>query len=64
MAQIALAWHYAKGVAAPVIGATRPEHLEEVAGALQIRLTPEDVAFLEEPYVPHKISGAEPAPEK
>ena len=64
MAQIALAWHYAKGVAAPVIGATQPEHLEEVAGALQIRLTPEDVAFLEEPYVPHKISGAEPAPEK
>ncbi len=64
MAQIALAWHYAKGVAAPVIGATRPEHLEEAAGALQIRLTPEDVAFLEEPYVPHKISGAEPAPEK
>ena len=63
-AQIALAWHYAKGVAAPVIGATQPEHLEEAAGALQIRLTPEDVAFLEEPYVPHKISGAEPAPEK
>ena len=64
MAQIALAWHYAKGVAAPVIGATQPEHLEEAAGALRIRLTPEDVAFLEEPYVPHKISGAEHAPEK
>ena len=66
MAQIALAWHYAKGVAAPVIGATQgAEHLEEAAGALANHASrPRTSPILEEPYVPHKISGAEPAPEK
>jgi aryl-alcohol dehydrogenase-like predicted oxidoreductase len=56
--QIALAWLLQKTpVTAPIIGATRVSHLEEAAGALPVRLTQEEVTFLEEPYVPHRIVG-------
>ena len=58
MSQIALAWHWARGVASPIIGATKPEYLEKSVKALEIKLTAEDAAFLEEPYVPHPIVGA------
>lgn len=58
MTQIALAWQFAKGVAAPIIGATKEKYLDDAVGSLDVVLTPEDVAFLEEPYVPHKIMGA------
>lgn len=58
MSQIALAWHWSKGVASPIIGATKPKYLETSVKALEISLTSEDVAFLEEPYVPHPIVGA------
>ena len=58
MTQIALAWQFAKGVTAPIIGATRAEYFDDAAGALNIRLTEEDISCLEEPYVPHKIVGA------
>lgn len=58
MTQIALAWQFAKGVASPVIGATKEKYLDDAAGSIDIVLTNEDVAFLEEPYVPHKIVGA------
>lgn len=58
MAQIALAWQWAKGVAAPIIGATKPERLEEAAKALSVTLTEEEIAALEEHYVPHPIVGA------
>ena len=58
MSQIALAWHWAKGVASPIIGATKPKYLETSVKALEISLTPEDIAFLEEPYLPHPIVGA------
>ena len=44
-------------VTAPIIGATRPHHLEDAVAALSIRLTPEEVARLEEPYVPHPVLG-------
>ena len=55
---IALAWLLQKEpVAAPIIGATKISHLEDALGALSIKLTPEDVAYLEEPYVPHRIIG-------
>ena len=53
MSQIAIAWQWAKGVASPIIGATKARYLDDAAGALDVRLTPEDVAFLEECYVPH-----------
>jgi len=44
-------------VTAPIIGATKITHLEEAIGALSVNLTREDVAYLEEPYVPHRIVG-------
>jgi aryl-alcohol dehydrogenase-like predicted oxidoreductase len=57
-AQVALAWVIAKpGVTAPVVGATRPEHLDDAVAALDLRLTPEEIAALEEPYVPHPVVG-------
>lgn len=58
MTQIALAWQYAKGVSAPIIGATKAKYFDDAAGAFEVKLTAEDIAFLEEPYVPHKIIGA------
>ena len=58
MQQIALAWHWAKGVASPIVGATKARYLDDAANALKIKLTAEDVAYLEEPYLPHRIVGA------
>ena len=58
MQQIALAWHWAKGVASPIVGATKARYLDDAAEALSIKLTDEEVAWLEEPYVPHRIVGA------
>jgi 1-deoxyxylulose-5-phosphate synthase len=56
--QIALAWLLAKpGVTAPIVGASRLQHLDEAVAALDLRLEPEEVAFLEEPYRPHAILG-------
>jgi aryl-alcohol dehydrogenase-like predicted oxidoreductase len=55
---IALAWLLQKEpVTAPIIGATKLSHLDESIGALSVKLTKEDVAYLEEPYVPHRIVG-------
>ncbi|MBT2757664.1 aldo/keto reductase [Mesobacillus foraminis] len=55
---IALAWLLQKEtVSAPIIGATKISHLEDAVGALTIKLTNEDVAYLEEPYIPHPIVG-------
>jgi aryl-alcohol dehydrogenase-like predicted oxidoreductase len=57
-AQIATAWILQKSaVTAPIIGASKPDHLVDAAGALSVKLAPEDVAALEEPYVPHGIEG-------
>ena len=58
MTQVTLAWHYAKGVASPVIGATKTKYLDDAAGAFNVRLTKEDVAYIDELYMPHKITGA------
>lgn len=58
MSQIAIAWQWAKGVASPIIGATKAEYFDDAAKALEIKLTDEDIAYLEEPYVPHPIVGA------
>ncbi len=57
-AQIALAWLLAKpGVTAPIVGATKPEHLSDAVAALEVKLTPEEIARLEEPYLPHAVAG-------
>ena len=59
-AQVALSWLLHKpGVTAPIVGATRLEHLEEALAAEQLSLGDEDIARLEEPYVPHPVSGIE-----
>jgi 1-deoxyxylulose-5-phosphate synthase len=56
--QIALAWLLQKKpVTAPIIGATKIKHLEDAVGALSVQLTDQEVAHLEEPYVPHAIVG-------
>lgn len=57
-AQVALAWLLQKpGVTAPIVGASKPHHLEDAVAALSVTLTPDEVARLEEPYVPHPVAG-------
>ena len=57
-AQVALAWMLHKpAITAPIIGATKPHHLEDAVAALSIQLTPDEMARLEEPYVPHPVLG-------
>lgn len=57
-AQVALAWHFTKPVVtAPIIGATRLEHLDDAVAALDLHLTDEEVGRLEEPYTPHPVAG-------
>ena len=58
MSQIALAWQWAKGVASPIVGATKARYLDDAAGALDVHLSAEDIAALEECYVPHPVVGA------
>ena len=58
MAQVALAWMLAKpAVTSPIVGATKPHHLEDAVSAVSVKLTPEETARLEEPYVPHPVGG-------
>ncbi|OCF94602.1 oxidoreductase [Gilliamella sp. wkB195] len=58
MTQVALAWQFAKGVASPIIGATKTQYLDDAVGALKVSLTKDDIAYLEELYIPHVIMGA------
>ena len=58
MQQIALAWQWAKGVASPIVGATKAQYLTDAADALAVQLTAADVAYLEEEYLPHRVVGA------
>lgn len=58
MAQVALAWMLGKpGITAPIVGSTSVKHIEEAVAALDISLSPEEVAALEAPYVPHVKTG-------
>ena len=63
-AQVACAWVLqAPGIAAPIIGATKPQHLKELIAAVDLTLTGDEVAVLEKPYRPHGILGhAQPKP--
>jgi 1-deoxyxylulose-5-phosphate synthase len=59
-AQVALAWLLHKpGVTAPIIGATKAEHLDDALSAERLALSEDEIARLEEPYAPHAISGLE-----
>src|SRR5256884_2311300 len=63
VSQIALAWLLHKGVCAPIIGATKVEHLEDAVSSLEVKLSPDDMKRLEEPYKPHRIIGPLHVPE-
>jgi aryl-alcohol dehydrogenase-like predicted oxidoreductase len=57
-AQAALAWLLAEpAVTAPIVGASKPHHLQDAVAALSVHLTPEEIAALEEPYIPHPVLG-------
>ena len=60
MAQVALAWVLAKSaVTAPIVGASRAEQLDDAVAALALTLSAEEIARLDEPYVPHAVVGFE-----
>jgi aryl-alcohol dehydrogenase-like predicted oxidoreductase len=57
-AQVAIAWALAKpGMTAPIIGATKPHHLDDAIAAVDVHLTPDEIELLEKPYQPHAIAG-------
>lgn len=58
MTQVSLAWQFAKGITSPIIGATKAKYFDDAIGSFDVSLTPEDIVFLEEFYMPHKIVGA------
>jgi 1-deoxyxylulose-5-phosphate synthase len=56
--EVALAWHFANpAITAPIIGATKMQHLEDAVGALALKLEPAEMDRLEERYQPHEIRG-------
>jgi 1-deoxyxylulose-5-phosphate synthase len=57
-AQISLAWLWHKpAVVAPIVGASKPHHLEDAVAALSLKLSADEMASLEAPYVPHAVAG-------
>jgi aryl-alcohol dehydrogenase (NADP+) len=57
-AQVALAWILGRpGITAPIVGVTKPSHLEDAVAALSVELTRQETEQLEKPYVPHRIAG-------
>jgi len=57
-AQLALAWLLSKpAVTAPIVGATKPHHLDDAVAAVSLKLTADEIKSLEEPYVPHPVMG-------
>ena len=56
MTEIALAWLLTK-VTSPVVGATKPHHIDGAVGGVELELSAEDIAYLEELYVPHELAG-------
>ena len=56
MTEISLAWLLTK-VTAPVVGATKLHHIDGAVKAVDLELSPEEISYLEEPYVPHRLVG-------
>ena len=57
-AQVALAWLLSKPfMTAPIVGASKPNHLEDAVAAVSLKLSEEEITKLEEPYVPHPVVG-------
>ncbi len=58
LAQVALAWVAQQPfVSAPIVGASRPQHLEDAVAALDLHLDADEIATLEQAYVPHAVAG-------
>jgi aryl-alcohol dehydrogenase-like predicted oxidoreductase len=58
MAQVALAWLLAQpGITAPIIGASKPHHLDDAVAALDLKLTPDELQALNAPYIPRHVAG-------
>lgn len=57
MARVALAWQWAHGPAAPLVGCSKPSRVDEAVAAWELKLSAEDVAYLEEPYTAHELVG-------
>ena len=53
----ATAWLLAKGVTAPIVGASKMQHLEDAIAAAAIKLTADEVKYLDEPYLPKAVAG-------
>ena len=62
MAQVALAWHWARGVESPIVGCSKPERVDDAVAALDLELSPAEVDFLEELYQPHNLVGPKGRP--
>ena len=56
MTEVSLAW-LLKKVTSPIVGATKKHHIDGAVAAINVNLTPEEIAYLEEPYQPHKLVG-------
>jgi len=62
---IALAWMLSKpSITAPIVGASQLSHLDDAVESLQVQLTAEDIAFVEEPYTPHPVLGFDATPSR
>jgi 1-deoxyxylulose-5-phosphate synthase len=58
MAQVATAWMLSRpAVTAPIIGATKPHHIDDAVAAVDLVLSDDEIARLEEPYRPHAVAG-------
>lgn len=57
MARIALAWLWGRGIEAPLVGCTSPTRVDDAVSALEVKLTDDEMAFLEEPYTAHELVG-------
>jgi len=57
MSEVALAWHHAKGVASPVVGAAKVGHFDQAVKSVDLTLSEEDVKYLDELYVPRRLMG-------
>ena len=62
MADVSLAWHWASGVEAPIVGCSKPSRVDDAVAALDLKLTDEEVAYLEEPYTAHELVGPQARP--
>ena len=62
MSQVALAWHWARGIEAPIVGCSKPERVDDAVAALDLDLSSAEVDFLEELYQPHALVGPKGRP--